>query len=81
MSVTDWLVIVFVLLGIILYGLYKSHTTKNGRMAGPAGRGTQQDIPVQSAVATLADRAGRAAYEPGRGRGDLCGVLASTTKV
>ena len=29
MSVTDWLVIVFVLLGIILYGLYKSRTTKN----------------------------------------------------
>src|SRR5215218_9201027 len=29
MSLTDWLVIVFVLLGIILYGLYKSHTTKN----------------------------------------------------
>ena len=29
MSLTDWLVIVFVLLGIIPYGLYKSRTTKN----------------------------------------------------
>src|ERR1044072_9843440 len=29
MSVTDWLVIVVVLTGIILYGLYKSRTTKN----------------------------------------------------
>lgn len=29
MNLTDWLVIVFLLLGIILYGLYKSRTTKN----------------------------------------------------
>ncbi|HUC80019.1 MAG TPA: sodium:solute symporter [Flavisolibacter sp.] len=29
MNLTDWLVIAFVLLGIILYGLYKSRTTKN----------------------------------------------------
>ena len=29
MNLTDWLVIIFVLLGIILYGLYKSRTTKN----------------------------------------------------
>ncbi|HYO20922.1 MAG TPA: sodium:solute symporter, partial [Flavisolibacter sp.] len=29
MNLTDWLVIVFVLLGIVLYGLYKSRTTKN----------------------------------------------------
>jgi len=29
MSVTDWLVIVLVLLGIIVYGLYKSRTTRN----------------------------------------------------
>src|SRR5918993_85756 len=29
MSLTDWLVIILVLSGIILYGLYKSRTTKN----------------------------------------------------
>lgn len=29
MTTTDWLVIVFVLAGIILYGLYKSRTSKN----------------------------------------------------
>src|SRR5947199_3038059 len=29
MSVTDWLVIVLVLSGIIVYGLYKSRTTRN----------------------------------------------------
>ncbi|MDB5208373.1 MAG: sodium:solute symporter [Flavisolibacter sp.] len=29
MNSTDWLVIIFVLAGIILYGLYKSRTTKN----------------------------------------------------
>jgi Na+/proline symporter len=29
MNSTDWLVIIFVLAGIILYGLYKSQTTKN----------------------------------------------------
>jgi Na+/proline symporter len=29
MTIVDWLVIVVVLAGIILYGLYKSHTTKN----------------------------------------------------
>ena len=29
MSITDWLVIIVLLLGIILYGLYKSRTTKN----------------------------------------------------
>ena len=29
MNLTDWLVIIFVLLGIILYGIYKSRTTKN----------------------------------------------------
>src|SRR6476661_4931845 len=29
MTATDWLVIIAVLLGIVLYGLYKSRTTKN----------------------------------------------------
>ena len=29
MTLTDWLVIIVLLTGIILYGLYKSRTTKN----------------------------------------------------